>query len=201
MHRWIEVSRRAGRRAAQALHDHPLSDLGRRLERGEGGDVTMVVDQLAEASIFAELEELGTGLTAISEERGRVEIAGGGPPFVVIDPVDGSLNAKRGLPSHGVSIAVASGERMSDVDMGFVLDLASGEEWWALRDGGAFRGGTRLPQLQSRESLEIVGLETARPELIAEHSEWIAALPVSRVRALGSVALSMCLVAAGSLDA
>ena len=47
---------------------------------------------------WRELEQLGAPLTAVSEERGEVTFRGGGPTRVVIDPVDGSLNAKRGLP-------------------------------------------------------------------------------------------------------
>ena len=42
---------------------------------------------------------------------------------IVIDPVDGSLNAKRGLPFACVSIAIASGPRMGDVEIGWVAEL------------------------------------------------------------------------------
>ena len=197
---WVAVSRKAALRVKDALDDQQPGELGRRLERGEGGDVTMVVDRVAEDAIFEVLESVGVPLTAISEERGRVEVAGGGPPFVVIDPIDGSLNAKRRLPFHAVSIAVASGERMSDVEIGYVHDLGTGEEWWAERGGGAFRDGFALARLEPRDALEIVGIETARPDLIGEHAKQIAELPVSRIRAFGSVALSLCHVAAGALD-
>src|SRR5258706_380914 len=66
--------------------------------------------------------------------------------------------------------------------------------------GGAFVDGRRLARLEPRERFEIVGLETARPELIGEHSEQIARIPSNRVRALGSVALSMCFVADARMD-
>ncbi len=64
--------------------------------------------------MFAELEALhaqGHDFTAISEERGTV-VFGDGPSDVrvVIDPIDGSLNAKRLIPTYSLSIAVASGE-------------------------------------------------------------------------------------------
>lgn len=198
----LALSHRAAHRVRDALAEHPdTADRGRRLERGEGGDVTMLLDRLAEDAVFAELEATGRAMTAISEERGRVELAGGGPPFVVIDPVDGSLNAKRNLPFSALSIAFASGgERMSDVDFGYVFDLGSDEEWWAERGAGAYLDGRRLDQLSPCDELEIVGIETARPSLIGEHAEWIAALPARRIRALGSVALSMCFVAAARLD-
>src|SRR5437763_16740711 len=113
----LELSRRAAHRVRDALARHPeTADRGRRLERGEGGDMTMVLDRVAEDAVLAELEASGRPLTAISEERGVVELSGGGPPYVVIDPVDGSLNAKRRLPFHAVSIAFAAGTGMADVD-------------------------------------------------------------------------------------
>ena len=197
----LELSRRAAHRVRDALARHPeTADRGRRLERGEGGDVTMVLDRVAEDAVLAELEASGEPLTAISEERGELDLNGGGPPFVVIDPVDGSLNAKRRLPFHAVSIAFASGRTMSQVDFGYVFDLFCSEEWSADRGGGAFVDGRRLPELEPRESFEIVGIETARPELIGRHAAGIAGLPANRVRALGSVALSMCFVADARLD-
>ena len=57
----------------------------------------------------------------------------GGPWRVVIDPVDGSLNAKRGLPLYALSIAIADGPTMADVVLGYVYDLGNGEEWIARR--------------------------------------------------------------------
>ena len=192
---WLDLCRAAAAAAAEAVAAIEPAERGRRLERGEGGDVTMALDQAAEDAIVAVLERSGEPMTVIAEERGRVELGGGGPPFVVVDPVDGSLNAKRGLPFHAVSIAFASGETVDHVDVGYVLDLDSGDEWHATRGGGAWLGDERLRV--SGGELEIVGLETARPELIAATT----GLPARRVRALGSVALSMCLVAAGRLDA
>ena len=68
-------------------------------------------------------------MTIVSEEVGRV---GNGATLVVVDPIDGSLNAKRGIPFFSLSIAVAEGgETMDDVFFGFVHDFGTGEEWTA----------------------------------------------------------------------
>jgi myo-inositol-1(or 4)-monophosphatase len=65
---------------------------------------------------------------------------------------------------------------------------------------GAFRDGEALPALRPGP-LEVLGLETARPSLVAAAAPAIEAVEARRVRALGSVALTLCLVAAGQLDA
>ena len=198
---WLAFCRRAGAAVRVALEAYPTrAEREREIGRGKGGDMTLAIDAAAEDAIFAELESLGAPVTAISEERGEVEIAGGGRTTVVIDPIDGSLNAKRGLPFHAVSIAVASGRTMGDVDVGYVLDLACGQEWTAIRGSGACLDGEWLPRLE-HAPLELIGIETARPERVAAALEAIVTTGASRVRAIGSVALTLCLVAAGSLDA
>ena len=70
--------------------------------------------------------------------------------LVVIDPIDGSLNAKRGLPHHAISIAVADGPTMADVAFGFVHDFGPGEEWTARRGEGAWLDGAPLTRDAAR---------------------------------------------------
>jgi myo-inositol-1(or 4)-monophosphatase len=213
---WLGFCRRAAGAARDAVHAY-ASTAERAVEtgRGEGGDTAYVIDRAAEDAVFREIESLGTPVTAISEERGEVQVARttgteGDPVRIVIDPVDGSLNAKRGLPFACVSIAIASGPRMGDVEVGWVAELEPrlseedeprpGRDWWAVRGMGAFRDGEPLPPLRPGP-LEVLGLETARPELVAAFASAIEGVGARRVRALGSVALTLCLVAAGRLDA
>ena len=66
--------------------------------------------------------------------------------LVVVDPIDGSLNAKRGLPHHALSVAVATGTTMADVVFGFVYDLGPGEEWRATLGAGS------VPQRRARST-------------------------------------------------
>jgi myo-inositol-1(or 4)-monophosphatase len=208
---WLGFCRRAAGAARDAVHAYATTaERGVETGRGEGGDTAYVIDRAAEDAIFGEIEALAEPLTAVSEERGESQIAGGGEVRIVIDPVDGSLNAKRGLPFACVSIAVASGSRMDDVEIGWVAELdprlsvgdepRPGRDWWAVKGEGAFRDGEPLPPLRPGP-LEVLGLETARPELVAARAAAIESVGARRIRALGSVAMTLCLVAAGQLDA
>ena len=208
---WLAFCRRAAGAARDAVNTYATTaERGVETGRGEGGDMAYVIDRAAEDAIFAEIEALGVPLLAVSEERGELEIGEGGEVRVVVDPVDGSLNAKRGLPFACVSIAIASGPRMGDVEIGWVAELdprlSSGDEprrgrdWWAVKGEGAFRDGELLPPLRPGP-LEVLGLETARPELVAASASAIESVGARRIRALGSVAMTLCLVAAGQLDA
>jgi myo-inositol-1(or 4)-monophosphatase len=207
---WLGFCRRAAGAARDAVQAYATTaERGVETGRGEGGDTAYVIDRAAEDAIFAEIEALGEPVTAVSEERGEIQIAGGGELRIVIDPVDGSLNAKRGLPFACVSIAIASGARMGDVEIGWVAELdprisegdepRRGRDWWAVKGEGAFRDGEPLPPLRPGP-LEVLGLETARPELVAAAASAIESVEARRLRVLGSVAMTLCLVAAGQLD-
>jgi myo-inositol-1(or 4)-monophosphatase len=175
--------------------------------RGSGGDRTLVIDESAESVVLAELEAIqaeGFSFTALSEERGEIDF--GDPSVrVIIDPIDGSLNAKRGLPHHAVSIAVANGNTMADVVFGFVYDFGPAEEWWGRLGGGAWCNGRRLdPNLPERRShdgrIEVVGIESADPRWVAKSIERLER-SAYRLRALGTIASSLCQVAAARFDA
>jgi myo-inositol-1(or 4)-monophosphatase len=209
-HDWLGVCRRAttaleGILAAAESQSDRVAETG---TRGEGGDRTLVIDAAAEEAVFTELEALheqGARFSVVSEERGMVDLGTGGePPLVVVDPIDGSTNAKRGLPHHALSIAVADGPTMGDVVFGFVHDFGPGESWHAIRGEGAFLDGVRLdePPPERRKDdgrLELVAIESARPAYFQETAEPLAE-HVHRIRAIGAVAVSLCQVAVTRVD-
>jgi len=198
---WLALCRRAAVGARGALERHPSpADRSATAGRGMGGDMALVIDREAEDAVFAELEALEMPLTVVSEERGEVRLSGGGPVHVVVDPVDGSRNARRGLPGYALSIAIASGPSMGEVHAGFVYDLASGEEWWAARGEGAHCNDQPV-HVSATGELELLGLETANPALVARNAAALTATGAARLRCVGSIALSLCYVAAGRFDA
>jgi myo-inositol-1(or 4)-monophosphatase len=205
---WLGACRRAVVGLQEVLDKAPTTE-ERAVEtgtRGHGGDRTLVIDRSAESVVLEQLEGLrreGHAFTAVSEERGQVEF-GDGAVTVIIDPIDGSLNAKRGIPHHALSVAVAAGATMSDVEFGFVYDFGSSEEWWARRGGGAWLNNEALdPTLEERRGadgrLEVLGIESADPRWVAASIDGLVDAAY-RLRALGTIASTLCQVAAARFD-
>jgi myo-inositol-1(or 4)-monophosphatase len=203
---WLEVCRRVVRGLDAMLIEHPTTR-ERAVERGQGkgGDQSLVIDLAAEEVIFGELDELyreGYRFRAVSEERGEVDY-GSEDVRVVIDPIDGSMNAKRGLHQYAVSVAVADGSTMADVEFAYVYDFGPGEEWWARRGQGAHLNEARLgegpPERRMPDGkLELLAVESDPRWLAARAHELVAV--ANRVRALGSIAVSLCQVACTRVD-
>jgi myo-inositol-1(or 4)-monophosphatase len=183
-----------------------LGELPTRVERepvvgaGEGGDDTVAIDAAAEEAIVRRLEATGAAFTLVSEELGEKAVGGGGATHVVVDPIDGSLNAKRGIPFFALSIAVAGGATMEDVGFGYVYDFGSGEEWTAERGRGAFLNGERLGAVKPKERIEILSFEATLTSSVAERAAQMVGFAY-RLRIMGSLALSLCHLAAGRVDA
>jgi myo-inositol-1(or 4)-monophosphatase len=167
---------------------------------GHGGDDTTAIDEAAEDAVVARLEALGEDFVLVSEELGQRTFGDGGSRRIVVDPVDGSVNAKRGIPFFSFSLAVAEGQTMDDVVFGYVYDFGSGEEWTAERGSGAFLDGARLDGVGPKETIEILSFEGTTSRAIAERIGDVLDL-VGRVRVMGSLALSLCHLAAGRVDA
>jgi len=180
-----------------------LADLPTRAERepvvgdGEGGDETTAVDAAAEKVILDRLRAID-GATIVSEEVG--ELKGDGGLRIVVDPIDGSPNAKRGIPFFSLSVAVAEGETMDDVLFGYVYDFGSGEEWIAQRAEGALLNGADLGSTLPKEEIEILSFEATLTSSVAEKAAAMVGVAY-RLRIMGSLALSLCHLAAGRVDA
>jgi myo-inositol-1(or 4)-monophosphatase len=120
----------------------------------------------------------------------------------IIDPLDGTTNYIHGYPMYAVSIGVAHG---GELVAAVVLNSASGEEWTAVRGGGAFRNGERIG-VSSIEALPRALIGTGFPfkalHLLPQFTAQLEAAlrGTSGVRRAGSAALDLCHVATGWLD-
>ena len=171
---------------------------------GEGGDHTLVIDRRCEDEVFAELEQLGAegaSFVAVSEERGEVVFGDGGAARVVIDPIDGSLNARRTIPSHSLSIAVADGRLDGRRPLRLRPRLRRRRR--VHRDARRGRHGERRRRPGSPPGngrLEVVGLESAEPDWTVPALRSLAG-NAYRLRVVGSIAITAAYVAAGRFDA
>ena len=191
---WLELCRAARDDVAGVLEELPG-----RAERepvvgaGEGGDETTAIDAAAERVILERFR--GEDVRLVSEEAG---VSGAGRWTVVVDPIDGSLNAKRGIPYFSVSIAVADGETMDDVVFGYVHDFGTGEEWTATRGGGAQLNGRPIVE-RPKSELEILSFEATTTAYVSENAARFDGI-AHRLRVMGSLAISLCHLAAGRVD-
>jgi myo-inositol-1(or 4)-monophosphatase len=197
---WLEACR-----DSVAAVREVLAELPTRVERepvvraGVGGDDTTAIDGAAEEAVVARLARLEEGFTLVSEELGEATYGSGGPWHVVVDPIDGSLNAKRDIPFFALSIAVADGPTMSDVVFGYVYDFGTGEEWTATRGGGAQLNGRTLGRTRPKDEIEILSFEATTTAEVSERAAAVTGV-AHRLRIMGSLAISLCHLAAGRVD-
>jgi myo-inositol-1(or 4)-monophosphatase len=192
---WLSICREAAGDVKSVLADLPgRAEREPVISQGEGGDDTTAIDAAAERVILERFE--GLDVTIVSEEVGEY---GSGRWRVVVDPIDGSLNAKRGIPFFSLSIAVADGNTMQDVVFGYVYDFGTGEEWTATRGGGAFLNGERLGAQRPKDKIEILSFEATLTSEVADKAAAFTGI-AHRLRIMGSLALSLCHLAAGRVD-
>lgn len=195
----MDVLTRAADEAAAAVALIPPHERGTEVGQGEGGDTTLVIDRDAEAAIITVLEAAhadGMRFDLISEEVGARAFDGDGA-LVIVDPIDGSRNARRGLPEFAVSLAVTDGPRLSDVRVGVLRHLGTGETVVAVRGQGVMVDGEPMRAREYR-GLWLTVVEGASPHRLSAAMAHLG--HASRIRSLGSLALSIEYVALGRLD-
>ena len=90
---------------------------------------------------------------------------------------------------------------MGDVVFGYVYDFGTGEEWTAERGGGAFLDGAPLGAVGRRSTIEILSFEGTTTRCDRRADRGACSALAGRVRVMGSLALSLCHLAAGRVDA
>jgi myo-inositol-1(or 4)-monophosphatase len=192
---WLELCRAAVADVKAVLAEMPDRDERERpIRMGEGGDTTAALDEAAETAALRHFER--DGIRIVSEEIG---IKGGGRYTVLVDPIDGSQNAERGIPYFALSVAVAEGETIDDVFFGYVYDFGANEEWTARRGEGAFLDERPLTT-GPKDFIEFLSIEATRAALVHDRLRVLAPL-TDRLRVMGAQAITYCHLAAGRTDA
>ncbi|MHA1193622.1 MAG: inositol monophosphatase family protein [Promethearchaeota archaeon] len=171
---------------------HPLlgtEEGGVKISRGAGGDISMNIDLVAEELLIQILEEQELDILLISEEVGEKYIGDKKKALLnnhvlIVDPIDGSSNATRGIPYCSISIAYAKGKSMKDIIKAVVIDLNSKDLYWAEKSSGAFL---------NEKPIQVSQLDVSDVRSLLKKNY--------KVRVLGSSALTLCQIAKGSMEA
>ena len=142
------------------------------------------IDLVADEAALGVLRAAGVGV--LSEESGLEDATN--DIVVVLDPVDGSTNASRGIPWYATSLCAVDrdGPRAA-----LVVNLATGTRYQAVRGVGATARRSPDPALVgSHGAPGPAGAERLR----ADHLGW------RQYRSLGATALDLCSVADGTVD-
>jgi fructose-1,6-bisphosphatase/inositol monophosphatase family enzyme len=167
--------------------------MGRTVDIGADGTPTKYIDKIAEDVAIKLLKKSETKVNLLSEEAGFLDF--GGKYTFVLDPVDGTRNAYRGIPFYAVSLAIGT-SKISDVEYGIVKNIPTGDVFVAEKGHGAFLNGKQI-QICDVPPIDMVSSLT----LGKNYDRTTLSLAKKNiVRSLGSASLEMCMVAVGGLD-
>ena len=197
----IEILREASKRIFENVKDLAgTKNAGGDFGIGAGGDISRNIDIIAEKTVLDYLKEIDFECIVLGEECGRVELSKNSKGFVIMDAIDGSANAVRGVPFFCSSLAFATENKLSSVTDGVITNLSNGEMYWASKGKGAFFNELKIKVHPKDPIYKIIGINTsgASKDLINRLS------PIfekhNHIRHFGANALEMALFARGLID-
>src|SRR5215208_4789838 len=175
--------------------------------RGAGGDISREIDLDAEKTVIDTIQRHHFKPTIIGEECGRIP---GKDGFLIMDAIDGTMNASRGIPFFCCSLAYSIDYRLSSVVDAAVIDLSTGDIYHASKEKGAYWNKDRIYARGSRSSN--VGEQDFQQDLlIGMNISGVSADTLNRlsrliskaihIRHFGANALELCYFARGLMDA
>jgi len=169
--------------------------------RGAGGDISRKIDVVAEETVLDYLKEIKFDCIVLGEECGKIELSKNPRGFIIMDAVDGSTNAVRGLPFFCCSLAFATDNKLSSVTDGVVIDLSRGDMYYATKGKGAFLNGKKISVNNDKNPIYFVlGLDISgiSPKVLETLSPIIASS--NHIRHFGANALEFGMLARGLID-
>lgn len=167
---------------------------------GAGGDISRKIDIVAEKTVLDYLKEISFECIVLGEECGRVELSNNPKGFLIMDAIDGSANAVRGVPFFCCSLAFATEDKISSITDGVVTDLTSGDTYWASKGKGTFLNGKKIHVQKDEPIYRVVGinLSGATPEQVKKIQPILKSH--NHTRHFGANALEMALFSKGLMD-
>ena len=168
---------------------------------GAGGDVSRNIDMVAEKTVLDYLREINFECVVLGEECGRIELSKNPKGYLIMDAIDGSANAVRGVPFFCSSLAFATENSLESITDGVITNLATGDVYHATKKKGAFLNQKPIHVCNKKPIYRIVGVNTSG----ATSSLMKKLHPIfenhNHIRHFGANALEMALFASGHLDA
>ena len=185
----VRLANEIARSIAEKIRKERRTDLKKNIGIGADGTPTKLIDKLAEEIAMEKLRESHLPVNLLSEEAGFIDF--GGEYTIILDPIDGTRNAVRGIPFYAVSVAIGR-EGLRDVEYGIVINIPTGDTYFAERGKGAYLNNRRIssPQYPMGKPLYSIMLGKNLPDQIFDN----------HIRSLGSASLELSLVAHGSID-
>ena len=189
-----------------------------KISRGAGGDISRKIDIVAEKTVLDTIKSNNIFPTVVGEECGIVNLNkssssnNNNEGFLIMDAVDGTTNAIRGLPFSCCSLAFANEFKLSSVIDAVVLDLFTGDIYSASKEKGSFYNNKKIhvknEDFNSIDSLEdlksfdvLIGTNISgiTSNILNEISKVL--LFSTHIRHFGANALELCYFARGFMDA
>ena len=199
-----------------------------KISLGAGGDISRKIDIVAETAVLNTIKSSNISPVIIGEECGIVDLnksySSSSPSssnssnnndngFVIMDAVDGTTNAIRGIPFSCCSLAFANEFKLSSVTDAVVLDLFTGDIYTASKQKGSFFNNKKISVRNEKDFSSITSLEDLKsidvligtnvsgvpPHILDEISKVISFS--SHIRHFGANALELCYFARGFMDA
>ena len=200
-----------------------------KISLGAGGDISRKIDIVAEKAVLNTIKSSNISPVIIGEECGIVNLnksySSSSPSssssssnnndngFVIMDAVDGTTNAIRGIPFSCCSLAFANEFKLSSVTDAVVLDLFTGDIYSASKQKGSFFNNKKISVRNEKDFSSITSLEDLKsidvligtnvsgvpPNILDEISKVISFS--SHIRHFGANALELCYFARGFMDA
>jgi myo-inositol-1(or 4)-monophosphatase len=198
-----------------------------KISLGAGGDISRKIDIVAEKAVLNTIKSSNISPVIIGEECGIVNLnksySSSSPSssssnnndngFVIMDAVDGTTNAIRGIPFSCCSLAFANEFKLSSVTDAVVLDLFTGDIYSASKQKGYFFNNKKISVRNEKDFSSITSLEDLKsidvligtnvsgvpPSILDEISKVISFS--SHIRHFGANALELCYFARGFMDA
>ncbi|WP_457612410.1 bifunctional NADP phosphatase/NAD kinase [Methanocaldococcus sp.] len=175
---------------------------GETVKIGADGTPTKRIDVIAENVAVDILEKYGGVL--VSEEAGTLNL-GDGDFIYVLDPVDGTYNAIKGIPFYASSIAIGykDSENIDDLFLGVVKNLVTGDIYYGIKGEGSYliNSNKKKIKLKVSEKRDLKECSISAYGFSQEMLEFLKNKMVNRVRIFGATALEMCFTVSGALDA